>query len=187
MSTMFAASLECLVDMPNFQPPFTILNGAAPGLKSAFHTSPFSTFFSFLFFFCRMFKVNVMTVPRRDSLLTVDRRVYRFVCVWLQVELVRAPEGSVLGERVRVEGSEGDPLTPAQVSNDRAEEVHVEHIHEQVTGHERLLFCTKQCGPQMANTEALPRAPATLSRVADATALTHRSSLRFLQNRSGSV
>ena len=33
----------------------------------------------------------------------------------IQVELVRAPEGSVVGERVRVEGSEGEPLTPAQV------------------------------------------------------------------------
>ncbi|CAN0024884.1 unnamed protein product, partial [Ectocarpus sp. 13 AM-2016] len=31
------------------------------------------------------------------------------------VELVRPPEGSVVGERARVEGSEGEPLTPAQV------------------------------------------------------------------------
>lgn len=38
-----------------------------------------------------------------------------FVGPLLQVELVRAPEGSVVGERVRVEGSEGEPLTPAQV------------------------------------------------------------------------
>lgn len=33
-----------------------------------------------------------------------------------QVELVRAPEGSVVGERARVEGSEGEPMTPAQVT-----------------------------------------------------------------------
>ena len=38
-----------------------------------------------------------------------------------QVEMVRPPEGSVVGERARVEGSEGEPITPAQVcSSDTA-------------------------------------------------------------------
>lgn len=37
----------------------------------------------------------------------------------VQVELVRPPEGSVVGERARVEGLEGEPLTPAQVEMKR--------------------------------------------------------------------
>ncbi|CAM9485685.1 unnamed protein product, partial [Hapterophycus canaliculatus] len=45
-----------------------------------------------------------------------------------KVELVRAPEGSVVGERVRVEGSEGEPLTPAQVKKKKAFEELAKHL-----------------------------------------------------------
>eukprot|EP00752_Nemacystus_decipiens_P011387 g10117.t1 len=45
-----------------------------------------------------------------------------------KVELVRAPEGSVVGERVAVEGSEGEPLTPAQVKKKKAFEDLAQHL-----------------------------------------------------------
>ncbi|CAM9158865.1 unnamed protein product [Ectocarpus sp. 8 AP-2014] len=45
-----------------------------------------------------------------------------------KVELVRPPEGSVVGERARVEGSEGEPLTPAQVKKKKAFEELAKHL-----------------------------------------------------------